>query len=385
MIEEKTDKVLAPNTAAPVAPAAPPPPAKAEEPPHLLVSYWPHIRDKESTPYIMRQVLWGLFPAALAALWFFGLAALAQIATCILFAVGTEAAFQAVTRRPIRINDLSAVVTGLLLAFCLPPTLPLWISALGAIFAIFVVKQLFGGLGFNIFNPAISARAFLVASWPVAMTTWLLPVSAASPTWRDLPAKLFSLTSLVKLDGLTGATPLGIVKEPALYPNAAFVDILGKIDWSSQWLTYKTLFLGNIGGCLGETSALALLLGAAFLLWKKIISWPIPVSYLGTVAVMALLLGRDPIFHLLSGGLMLGAFFMATDYVTSPLTQTGRLIFGLGCGVITMLIRCFGGYPEGVAYSILLMNALTPIIDVYIKPTPLGQVKPVKVKKTEKT
>lgn len=354
-----------------------------EEPAHLTVSYWPHIRDKENTPYIMCQVLWGLFPAALAAIYFFGLAALAQIVTCILFAVGTEAVFQIATRRPVRINDLSAVVTGLLLAFCLPPTLPLWISALGAIFAIFVVKQLFGGLGFNIFNPALSARAFLVASWPVAMTTWLLPLSTANQAWWNLPAKLFSLTGLVKLDGLTGATPLGMVKEPALYVNAAFVDVLSKINWSSQWLTYKTLFLGNIGGCLGETSALALLIGAAYLFWKKIISWPIPVSYLGTVAIFALLLGRDPIFHLLSGGLILGAFFMAPDYVTSPLTSSGRLIFGAGCGVITMLIRCFGGYPEGVAYSILLMNSVTPMIDYYVKPTPLGQVKPVKAKKVK--
>ena len=233
--------------------------------------------------------------------------------------------------------DGGAVVTGLLLALILPPTMPLWMVAVGSVLSIAIVKEAFGGLGFNIFNPALGGRAFLMAAWLVETTTWV-------PT-RFMP------------DAVTTATPL----------NMSFV-------WEgSKTSLWWDLFIGNTGGSIGETSALAILVGGGLLLALGIIEWRIPLTYIGTVALLTLIWpGQDPIFHVLAGGLMLGAFFMATDYVTSPITYRGKIIFGIGCGVTTVIVRLLGGMPEGVCFSILLMNALTPIIDKYTMVRPFG-------------
>jgi electron transport complex protein RnfD len=274
-----------------------------------------------------------LFPVA-AATYFFGLKAVVLILFTTLVAVLAEVAFQRSIGKPVTVKDGSAAVTGILLALVLPPTLPLWMAGVGAIVAVVMVKGLFGGLGFNIFNPALAARAILLASWPVAMTTWVTPI-----------------------DSLTTASPLFLAKMNEAVPG------------------YLNLFIGNRAGSLGETSVLAILIGAAILYWKKIIDWPAPAAYIGSVAILTLILGQDPLFHVLSGGLLLGAFFMATDYVTAPVTIAGRFIFGLGCGIITVLIRLYGGFPEGVNYSILFMNMLTPVIDAYVRPRLFGGVK----------
>jgi electron transport complex protein RnfD len=223
----------------------------------------------------------------------------------------------------------------------IPPGVPLWIPFIGSIFAILIVKEAFGGIGQNIFNPALASRAFLVASWPTLLTTWRL------------------------IDGTTGATPLGILK-------------MEGIQAARLSASYLDMFLGRIGGSLGETSVLALLIGAGFLFYKKVITSHIPATYIGTVALMALIFRQDVLFHLLGGGLIIGAFFMATDYTTSPLTKTGRYIFGFGCGLLTIIIRLWGGYPEGVCYSIIIMNMFVPIIDRHTKPKPSGYVKPTK-------
>jgi electron transport complex protein RnfD len=303
----------------------------------LVVSVSPHIKSKENVKSIMWLVVLALVPAMIAGIVFFGARALWVILLSTLSAVLAEYIIQKLTKKEIAIKDGSAALTGVLLALVIPPSVPLWVPIVGSAFAIAIAKHAFGGLGFNIFNPALAGRAFLVASWPLLMTTWLLP------------------------DGVTGATPLGAL---------AMTGING--------FSYGQLFLGNIGGSLGETSALAILLGAAFLLYKKIIDWRIPLSYLGTVAVLMVLLRQDALFHLLVGGLVLGAFFMATDYVTTPLTSKGRVIFGIGCGVLVVLIRIFGSLPEGVAFSILLMNAFTPLIDRYTKTKPFGFMKGAK-------
>ncbi|WP_017416149.1 RnfABCDGE type electron transport complex subunit D [Clostridium tunisiense] len=301
------------------------------------VSTSPHIKSKDTVSTVMRDVLIALLPAAIAGIYFFGLNALLVILTAVGSAVLSEYAFQKITKRPILIKDLSAVVTGLLLAFNVPPTIPLWMVALGSAFAIIVVKCFYGGIGQNIVNPALAARAFLLAAYPVRMTTWTL-------------------------DGTTGATPLGILRGngAAALPNIFDV------------------FVGNIGGCIGETSALALLIGAAYLLYKKVISWHIPVSYIGTVFVLTTLLGRqglmsgNGLYEIFLGGLILGAFYMATDYTTSPMTKTGHLVFGISCGILTTLIRLYGGYAEGVSYSILIMNLFVPFIDKFTNPRVFG-------------
>lgn len=300
----------------------------------LETSVSPHIRARDDVKSIMWWVVAALlFPCA-SATYFFGVRALVLIVFTAAAAIATEAAFQWILKKPVTIKDGSAAITGVLLALVLPPTLPLWMAAVGAIVAIALVKQLFGGLGFNIFNPALAARAVLLASWPVAMTAWTKP-----------------------LDAVTTATPLFLMKMGQPVPD------------------YLTLFLGNRAGSLGETSALMILIGAAILFSKRIIDWPIPTAYIGTVYEMSLILGQDPLFHVISGGLLLGAFFMATDYVTSPVTTEGRLIFGVGCGIMTVLIRLYGGFPEGVNYSILIMNMLTPIIDTYTRPRIFGEIK----------
>ncbi|MFA6548842.1 MAG: RnfABCDGE type electron transport complex subunit D [Candidatus Margulisiibacteriota bacterium] len=298
----------------------------------LNISSPPHIRDSVDARSIMRWVAVALlFPSA-AAVYFFGIPALILIVFTTIISVAFEAIFQWLAKKPITIFDGSAVVTGILIALILPSTLPLWMAGIGALFAVVIVKGLFGGLGFNIFNPALAARAFLLASWPVAMTAWVRP-----------------------FDAVTTATPLYLVNTLHELPPS-----------------YLSLFIGNRAGSLGETSVLAILIGAAILFYKKIIDWPAPIAFIGTVAVLTFALGHDPIFGILSGGLMLGAFFMATDYVTAPVTTKGRFIFGLGCGIMTVLIRYYGGFPEGVNYAILLMNMLTPLIDKYSRPRLFG-------------
>ncbi|MEA3560627.1 MAG: RnfABCDGE type electron transport complex subunit D [Candidatus Omnitrophota bacterium] len=299
----------------------------------LIVSSSPHIRSKESINRIMWSTAAALMPAVGMGLYVFGLANLSNIIVSISVAVLTEAVCQKMMRRRVTIDDGSAVLTGLLLIMVLPPGLSWWMVAIGSFFAIAIVKQLFGGLGYNIFNPALAARAALLASFPIQMTRWLKP-----------------------FDSLTTATPLDVLKHDL------------SIELPSLW----NLFIGKAGGCLGERSVLALLIGAGFLFLRKIISWHVPFSYIGVVGLLSWIFGRDPLFSILAGGLILGAFFMATDPVTTPLTKKGQLIFGTGCGIITVVIRQWGGYPEGVCYSILLMNALTPLIDRYIKPKRLG-------------
>ncbi|MFH1239235.1 MAG: RnfABCDGE type electron transport complex subunit D [bacterium] len=299
----------------------------------LIVSVSPHIRVKEDTRSVMRDVIIALLPVMAAAVYLFGWYSLVLTGISIVSCLLTEFIFQKLLKRKISIGDYSAVVTGILLAFILPPTVPWWIAAVGAIVAILLGKQIFGGLGYNPFNPALVGRAILLASWPVYMTTWVRP-----------------------FDAVTSASPLGIVKMGFDQPLPGYLD----------------LFLGNRVGCLGETSVIALLLGGIYLLYRRQISWHIPLVYIGIVAVMSIIFKKDPLFNILAGGLILGAFFMATDMVTTPLTRNGKLIFGAGCGFLTALIRFYGGFPEGVCYAILIMNMFTPWIDRYTMPRRFG-------------
>ena len=302
----------------------------------LIVSVSPHLHKDESVSKIMWMVIISLLPAGAAGVFIFGLTALWVIILGVVSALVTEAILQVLSKRKVTILDGSAVITGLLLAYNLPPKVPFWLPIMGAFFSIAIGKQIFGGLGQNIFNPALVGRVFLMASWPKYMTTFTRPLN---------------------YDAVTSATPLALLKEGRVLENISYLD----------------LFLGKRGGCIGEVCILALLLGALFLFIKGYISWHIPLPYILTVGVFTYIFGQkglfsgDWLFHILSGGLILGAFFMATDYVTSPLTRKGQVIFGIGCGVITAVIRLWGGYPEGVSYAILMMNAATPIIDRYTK------------------
>ncbi|MDP8299630.1 MAG: RnfABCDGE type electron transport complex subunit D [Candidatus Tantalella remota] len=309
----------------------------------LTINISPHVVSPVDTRYMMKGVLKALIPAVAVSLFFFRWYAVGVIFTSVAGCVIAEYVGQKIRGKQVRVNDLSAVVTGLLLAMVLPPAIPLWMAFLGAIFAVLMGKEIFGGLGCNIFNPALLARAFLMAAFPVALTTWTMPVT---------------------LDAMTTATPLGLAK---FGPYAA---------------SYMSLFLGNVGGSLGETSALALLLGLGYLLYCKIIDYRIPLAYIGTVVVLSTIfyfISPDrfmpPQFYLLAGGLLLGAVFMATDPVTSPITPKGRWIFGIGCGLVTMIIRWWGGLPEGVMYSILFMNAFTPLINRMARPRRFGMVR----------
>lgn len=314
----------------------------------LIVSHSPHISGKDSVSGIMLDVVIALLPALLAGCLVFGyralLVALISVVSCVVF----EGLWQKLLKKPVTVCDLSAVVTGLLLALNLPASIPLWMPIIGAFFAIIIVKQFFGGLGHNFMNPALAARAFLLASWALAMTTWPQPGSV-------IP--LFNTADVV-----TTATPL------ALYADRA-----------QNLPSYLTLFLGNIGGCIGETSTLAILLGGVYLLLRRVIRLRVPVTFIATAAVGFWIFGGhdgfftgDWLYQILSGGLMLAAFFMATDYATTPFTPKGQIIFGLGCGIITVLIRLWGGYPEGASYAILLMNVVTPLIDKATAPRRYG-------------
>ena len=315
----------------------------------------PHVHAPQQTAQIMRAVIYSLLPACAASVYFFGVAALWVLLLATLGCLAVEAACQRLMGKPVTVSDGSAVVTGILLALNLPPTSPWWLTLLGAVIAIAIGKQVYGGLGANPFNPALVARVALLISFPVQMTTW------------SAPAPLGSGQDLV-----TSATPLGEWKSAVL--------LTGTRPVAPQGSTLDYL-LGSMPGCIGEVSALAIALGALYLFWRKILTWHIPVSYLGSVVLLAGAFwladpGRypDPVFHLLTGGLMLGAFYMATDMVTSPVTPPGMVLFGVGCGVLTVLIRLFGGYPEGVSFAILLMNAATPLIDRYVHPRVYGAV-----------
>lgn len=343
--------------------------------PTLVVTSSPHFHSGVTTAKIMWAVVFAMLPAAAGAVYFFGLKALWTMLIATASAMVFDALGQLMFGRKVTLTDGSAAITGLLLAFNLPPGVPWWLPIVGSAFATIVVKQMFGGLGHNFINPALAARAFLMVSWPTHMTTmWLAPRGGTvsglllNPALRD-----------VCTDAITTATPLNVLKnasslvQPGCDPGAV---------WSrlQSWPVIGRLFFGNVSGSLGETSALLLLIGAVFLLLLRIIDWRIPLAYIGTVALLVLALpghkagGPLPytLFHLLSGGLMLGAFYMATDYVTSPLTAKGRWIFGVGCGILTVLIRLWGGYPEGVCYSILLMNVATPLIDRLARPRLFG-------------
>ncbi len=291
---------------------------------NLTLSVSPHIRDRATTRSIMLDVVIALMPALVAAIWVFGARAALVVAVCVATCVVSEGLYEKLMKKPNTIGDLSAVITGILLAYNLPVGIPIWQAMFGSVVAIILVKQLFGGIGKNFANPAITARIVMFLAFSVTMTTWVIPPDAVS-----------------------GATPLALLKKGDLNALPSLLD----------------MFLGVRGGCLGETSTLALLLGGAYLMIRRVISWHIPVSFIGTVFVLAALLGKEPVYQLMSGGLVLGAFFMATDYVTSPQTNWGRLIFGIGAGCMTVLIRAYGSYPEGVSYSILLMNILVPYIN----------------------
>ena len=317
----------------------------------LTISSSPHAHSPVTTQTIMRDVLIALVPALLGSIYFFGfralLVTLVSAAACVFFEWG----FCKVRKLHCKTYDLSAVVTGVLLAFVCPVTIPYWTIILGDFFAIVLVKMLFGGLGKNIVNPALAGRAFLF-SWPVLMSNWV-------KVGFDNAAGLLSTA-----DAVTAATPMSAMHQGAL-PEESILD----------------MFLGNIGGCIGETSALLLIIGFIYLLYRKVITARIPLAYIGTVAILAFLFpqGNDRIAwmaaQVFGGGLMLGAIFMATDYATSPVTKPGQLIFGIGCGLITCFIRRFGSYPEGVCYSILIMNCTTWLLDKYIRPTIYGAVK----------
>ena len=307
----------------------------------LMVSSSPHFNGGRTTQNIMLDVIIALCPAMIASVILFGFRAAVVILTCVASCILSEYLSRRVMKRPQTVGDLSCVVTGILLALNLPVTINPLIAVFGSVAAIVVVKQMFGGIGQNFVNPALTARIILLNSFPSRMTHWVQPFDYAATA-----------------DAVTTATPLGILKEGG-----------GELP------SYLDLFLGNTGGCLGETCALAILLGGIYLIVRRVISPVIPVTYLATVAVLSMMMGRDPLFDLLSGGLLLGAFFMATDYTTSPLYFWGRIVFAFGCGLITMLIREFGSLPEGVSYSIILMNILTPLIERAIKPHPFGAPK----------
>ena len=315
-----------------------------------VMSSSPHMRSDETVTKIMRDVIIALVPAGVIGVYFFGPRALMHIIITVAACIASEWAYNKITKKGYNtIGDLSAVVTGILLAYNLPVAAPLWIGLVGGVFAIIVVKQFFGGLGQNFMNPALAARAFLF-SWAVIMTTWTAPHTV-------LP--LFATPAT---DAIATATPLVALKAGEI-PDAGLFN----------------LFIGNVGGCIGETSALCLLIGGAYLVIRKVISVRIPLAYILTVAVLTLIFAKGNnnlefmLSHVLSGGLMLGAIFMATDYATSPVTKKGQIIFGIGCGLLTVFIRYFGSYPEGVSYSILLMNACVWLIDTHTKPKAFGE------------
>ena len=324
----------------------------------LNVSPSPHQQSDETTRKLMYGVVIALLPALAASIWFFGMGAIIVTLVSVLACVGTEYLIQKfILKTKPSVSDGSAVVTGLLLAFNVPSNLPVYIIVIGAIISIGVAKMTFGGLGNNPFNPALVGRVFLLISFPVQMTSWPMPQGFNTGY----------------ADAVTGATPLAIMSE-GIKNGEAVSALMEKVP------SHMQLFYGYMGGSMGEIAAAALLLGGIFIIWRKIITWHIPVTILLTVAAFTGILWAvdptkfaDPLFHLLTGGIMLGAIFMATDYVTSPMTAKGMVIYGIGIGVITVLIRVWGAYPEGVSFAILIMNAFVPLLNMYIKPKRFGK------------
>ena len=328
----------------------------------LIATSSPHIRAAENTRSIMLDVIVAMMPALLFAIWQFGFRALLLTAVSVVGCVFFEWLYRTLMKKPQSVNDLSAVVTGILLAFVSPVTIPYWMILIGDFFAIIVVKQLFGGIGKNFINPALAGRAALVASYAGPMTTWIDPAANTAPVIGSTA------------DIITAATPLAYMKQ------GQFAELTAQYDLTD-------MLLGKIGGSMGEVSALLLILGGLYLIWRKVISWHTPVAYIATVAVLTFLFPQGDasnvqwmLYSVLGGGVMLGAFFMATDYSTSPVTKKGQLIFGIGCGLLTVFIRYFGSYNEGVCYSIMIMNLLVALIDKNVKPSRFGVEKSAKKK-----
>jgi H+/Na+-translocating ferredoxin:NAD+ oxidoreductase subunit D len=337
--------------------------AQAKEQPKLIVSIGPHMHDEESTAKIMWTVSGALIPASLMSVYYFGMPAVMVILVCLVTSLLAEAGMQWLLKRPITLSDGSAFLTGLLLALNLPANAPLYIPFVGSVVAIMIAKHLFGGLGYNIFNPALVGRAFVLVSFAKIMTTFVAPV-----------------TTFMALDAKTTATPLVLLKEEGI---ARLLEI-----YHTKAALYQDLFVGNRAGSLGETSVVALLLGAAFLMMKRYITWHIPISFIATVGVLTWIFGGkdglmtgDPILHMMSGGLILGAFFMATDYVTGPSVRSAQVVFGICAGILTTLIRLKGGYPEGVMFAILLMNCFAPLLDRGMRSKVFGKAEAKGVKK----
>ena len=321
----------------------------------LIATSNPHIRGSETTRSIMLDVIIAMCPALIWAIIYFGVEALLLTAVSVVGCVFFEWAYRKIMHKPQSIGDLSAVVTGMLLSFVCPATTPLWMILIGDFFAIVVVKQLFGGIGKNFLNPALAGRAALLASYAGAMTTWL-PAGTKAAIGGGMP-----------VDVVSAATPLAYLKT-------------GDLEGLKQIASVGDMFLGKVGGSMGEVSALMLLIGGLYLIWRKVISWQTPVAYIATVAVLTVLFPKAGgaeymLYSIFGGGLFLGAFFMATDYATSPVTKKGQLIYGIGCGLFTVFIRYFGSYNEGVCYSIMVMNCCTALIDKYTKPVRFGVVK----------
>lgn len=328
----------------------------------LIATSNPHIRSNETTRSIMLDVIIALLPALAWSVICFGVKALTLTLFSVVGCVFWEWLYRKVMKKPQSVGDLSAVVTGMLLAFVSPVTIPYWMILIGDFFAIIVVKQLFGGIGKNFVNPALAGRAFLLGSYAGSMTHWIDPASGKAPLMGSVA------------DVVTKATPLGMMKGSGADVEASFASL-------TETYSVMDMFLGKVGGSLGEVSALLLLIGGAYLIWRKVINWQTPVAYIATVAVLTLLFPKAGsglewmLYSIFGGGLFLGAFFMATDYATSPVTKKGQLIFGIGCGLFTVLIRYFGSYNEGVCYSIMVMNLCVALIDKYTKPTRFGVVK----------
>jgi electron transport complex protein RnfD len=338
--------------------AAPKEQPKAQ--PELIVSIGPHVRAEESTAKIMWTVNAALMPAALLSVYYFGLPAVLVILASIVTAVATEAAIQKMLNKEVTVSDGSAFLTGLLIAMNCPANIKLHIPVIGTFIAIAITKQLFGGLGYNVFNPALIGRALILISFPKAMTTFTQPV-----------------TTIMSLDAKTMATPLTVLKEDGL---AKLLELYPHI--------YRDLLMGNRAGSLGETATIALLLGAAFLFIKRYITWHIPITFILTVGLVTWAFGGkeglfsgDAIFHMMAGGLVLGAFYMATDYVTGPSVRNAQIVFGVACGLLTALIRLKGGYPEGVMFAILIMNCFAPLLDRGMRSRVFGKAEAKGVKK----
>ena len=384
------------TTAAPQAPAPMPPKPASPAEPALIVSSSPHFHTKSTVDSIMRWVVIALLPACLAAIYFFGLGALRVLAICSIASLAFEYLSAKAMRKSNELHDGSALVTGLLLGMNLPSTTPWWICLIGSFMAIVVGKMIYGGLGCNPFNPALIGRVALLLAFPVVTTTWPMPrvpasLKADSAHLEVVPAS--SATPQAATSAVmpaTTATPLKFSKNSQTHGSAQ--ELLSTCTPANQKtpLTYWQMFLGiGKSGSLGETCGLALLIGVVLLICLNIVRWHIPVCYLGTVAIITGIawlydshIYANPLFHLLSGGLLLGAFFMATDMVTTPLSRTGAIVFGVGCGLLTACIRLWGSYPEGVSFSILIMNAFTPLIDRYTAGRPFGMPKKKGIKMT---